>query len=116
MVSALGIMAVRLTISRFKTKAHGHSDTIAVFSLIGSVVLCSVVFLALRKLNHTDRYILPVIPLLLAALVGVFSSNYRTRRPRLAIPLLLLVAVADLGISGPHDCVSWTRARRAALR
>jgi len=115
MIIALAIMAVRLTITRFKTKAHGHSDTIAVFSLIGSVVLCSVVFLALRKLNHTDRYILPVIPLLLAALVGVFSSNYRIRPPGLAVSLLLLVAFAEFGIAGTHDYLSWNRARWAAL-
>ncbi len=64
----------------------------------------------LQSRYYFDRYLLPVLPFVIAAL----PPSLRTRRPTI-VGLTLAVALGWMAVAGTHDYLAWNRARFAGL-
>jgi hypothetical protein len=104
-VGAGGVMAAAWTAAVLRPRSPAHA-----------FVALAALFLFASSLLHTryyfDRYLLAIVPFLVATLAGVGASEGLRRLP---LALALACVFGWYAVAGTHDYLAWNRARWDAL-
>jgi hypothetical protein len=114
LLAAAPVVLIRLG-RRLVDRTAGFQDSPRLFL----VVLVLIYLLPFALLGLIDRYLVPVIPVLTAVVIGGLPKPSDQRASDRGfgrfLPAVLLAGLAVYSIAGTHDYLAWNRARWAAL-
>jgi hypothetical protein len=107
LITLVGILILDV-LPRLRPKAMTDEQAAAVFNLS-----CAVIYLApLLLTTFFDRYLIPAIPFLAAAMVGTFPAQPPKIGPKIFVPATaVLVGLMLFAVCGTHDYLGWNTAR-----